>query len=83
MTETTNLTFTQKRLLMFMGQWGPKWFPLVEIDQIRLLEDDDVLAIPSLIERGLVMHLAAIHAVALTAAGAVIADELRSAESHG
>ena len=61
-----------------MDAYGPRWFNLVELDQIRLLERDDVVVLPSLIERGLVWHLASIQAVALTPAGSVLADEIRS-----
>jgi hypothetical protein len=61
-----------------MDAYGPRWFALVELDQIRLLEPDDVVVLPSLIERKLVMHLATIQAVALTASGTTLADQIRS-----
>ena len=75
------VTEAQARLLAHMDAYGPRWFSLVDLDQIRLLEPDDVLVVPSLIERGLVTHMASIRAVALTAAGAALADQIRS-EAH-
>ena len=86
MSETTTerpgrVTEAQARLLAHLDAYGPRWFHLVELDQVRLLEPDDVVVLPSLIERGLVMHMASIRAVALTAAGTTLADEIRS-EAH-
>ena len=75
------VTEAQARLLAFMDAHGPRWFTLIELDQIRLLEPDDVVVLPSLIERRLVMHMPAMKAVALSAAGATLADEIRS-EAH-
>lgn len=80
--ETANLTDPQKRVLAFMDEFGPRWFTLTELDQIRLLQADDVVTIPSLIERHLVRHLPALQAVTLTAAGAVVADEIRSEQAR-
>lgn len=71
------LTEPQRRLLVFMDEKGPRWFTLTELDQVRLLEDDDVLTVPSLVEQGLLYHLAALQAVALTSAGAGVADGIR------
>jgi hypothetical protein len=75
-----DLTEVQKRLLIHMDKFGPKWFSFIELDRVKLLRADDVVTVPSLIEHGLVMHLAVLKAVALTAAGTVIADETRSKE---
>jgi hypothetical protein len=74
------LTDVQKRLLMFMDEFGPKWFSLLELESVNLLEDDDIVTVPSLIEDGLVMQLKALKSIALTASGSVIAAELRDAD---
>jgi len=75
------LTSAQERVLTFLDKYAAnRWVSLVELDQIRLLEADDVLTIPSLIEKKLLLYLEAIRAVTLTAAGAVLADEIRSAQ---
>ena len=79
--QPTGLTDAQKRLLTFMDARGSQWFTLVELDQTRLLEPDDVVTIPSLVERQLLMHMPALKTVALTASGTILADEIRSEEA--
>jgi hypothetical protein len=82
-----DLTEAQRRVLSFMDACGPRWFTLLELDRVRLLHAGDVLTVPSLIERVLLMSLALPTSindirpnvmVALTASGAVLADEIRS-----
>ena len=74
---TTDLTEAQKRVLLHLAKY-PRWHSLVDLDQIRLLDPDDVLVVPSLIERGLVMHFPRHKAVAISESGQVIADEIIS-----
>jgi hypothetical protein len=70
----------QARVLRFLAQY-PKWHAFVELDQIRLLETDDVLCVPSLVKRGWVEHRVSAGRVRITPVGQVIAGE--DAESHG
>lgn len=67
-------TEAQARVLRFLAAY-PAWHTLTELDQLRVLQDDDVLCIPSLIERGLVDHQLALGAVRINPAGHVIAGE--------
>ena len=85
-----DLTEAQRRVLSFMGSCGSRWFTLLELDRVLLLRADDVLTVPSLIERDLSMSLAlptSINGtrsnvmVSLTASGDVLADEIRN-KSH-
>jgi hypothetical protein len=60
------------RVLRFCAKY-PRWHTLMELDQVSLLEDDDVLTVPPLIERQLLRHDPAIKAVRITPAGEVTA----------
>jgi hypothetical protein len=71
-----DLTDAQKRVLRFMGPYGSRLFSLLELENIRLLQDDDVVVVPSLIEKGLVKCVGGRSVVALTPSGVVIANEL-------
>ena len=75
MTEPASLTASQLRVLTFMREEGSGWVTLTVLDQSRILEDDDVLTIPSLIERGFLAHRPEWQLVSLTPAGQVFADE--------
>lgn len=74
------LTDPQKRILMFMDEFGPKWFTLLELNLNKLLEPDDVITVPSLIAHRLIWGLAALQAVALTPDGMTVAEDLRDVE---
>lgn len=76
MTKPTDLTPAQGRILAHLDAY-PKWHTLLELEGIKLLEADDVLTVPSLIERKLVYYMAALRAVAITPAGEIIAQEFR------
>lgn len=72
----TTLTEPQRRVLDFCVKTaGGKWVTFEEMDSIRLLDDDDVLAVPSLVERQLLEHRILLRAVRATEAGKVIANE--------
>lgn len=71
------LTASQQRLLKYIATRWVRWVCLLELDQARSLEPDDVITVPSLVGRGLLMHLPELQAVALTPLGEAIADELR------
>lgn len=66
-------TPAQVRVLRFLAAY-PTWHALIELDQIRLLESDDVLCIPSLIERHLVVKHRVELMVRITPAGQAIAE---------
>jgi hypothetical protein len=68
------LTAAQLQVLRFCARF-PGWLSLTEIERHRLLEDDDVLTVPSLIERHLLRYNPALTAVLITPAGEVLADE--------
>jgi len=67
-------TSEQARVLCFLAKY-PTWHTFVELDQIRLLETDDVLCVPSLVKRGWVDHRVSAGCVRITPVGQVIADE--------
>lgn len=69
----------QARVLRCLAKY-PTWHTLVELDQIRLLETDDVLCVPSLVKRGWVDHRVSAGCVKITPVGQVIAE---GAESNG
>lgn len=75
------LTAPQQRLLKYIATRLVRWVSLLELDQTRSLEPDDVITVPSLVGRGLLMHLPELQAVALTPVGEAIADELRYQET--
>lgn len=54
MAEEHKLTPAMGRVLQFLDRSG-RWHLLLEIDRIRLLDEDDVLTVPALIEDGLVL----------------------------
>lgn len=68
-------TAAQRRVLAFLARF-PTYHALVELDQIRLLERDDILVLPSLLERGWIDHNVRLGAYRINAAGKVIAKEL-------
>lgn len=70
------LTEAQGRLLAFLDAY-PRWHTLADLDGIKLLEDDDVLTVPSLVERGLIYYLPTLRAVAITPSGEDAAQEFR------
>jgi hypothetical protein len=72
--QRTTLTTEQLRVLKFCAR-SPGWISLLELETIKLLEPDDVVTVPSLVERNLLRHEAVIQAVAITPAGQVLADE--------
>jgi hypothetical protein len=74
--ETTRLSPAQGRLLAHLDAY-PQWHTLLELEAIRLLEEDDVLTVASLVERGLVYYFSALRAVAITPAGEDSAQEFR------
>ena len=67
------LTQAQARVLIFCANF-PYWHLLTELDLIKLLDPDDVLTVPSLIERKLLRYWD-IGAVTITSAGQVLAEE--------
>lgn len=77
-----NLTESQQRLLKYLATRLVRWVCLIELDQARSLEPDDVITVPSLVGRGLLMHLPELQAVALTPVGEAIADELRNQDKE-
>ena len=62
----TNLTGTQRRILEYLGIDG-RWISLKEID--NALRVDDIVAVPSLIENGLIEHRVGLGTVRITADG--------------
>lgn len=73
------LTPAQVRILRYLEQ-SPGWRALEEIERVRFLDVDDLVVVPSLIERGYVQHTYRIKAVALTAMGADAARQIRMAK---
>lgn len=69
------ITASQGRVLRFLAA-HPQWYPLREIDQIRLLHADDVLCLPALVELGWVEHALALAAVRISVSGRVIAENM-------
>ncbi len=66
--EATKPTGARKRVLEFLaGRQG--WTPLVELDEVRRLQADDIATVPSLVEDGLIEHGAEAKAVRITEAG--------------
>lgn len=70
------LTEAQSRLLAHLDTY-PRWHTLLELDAILLLHEDDVVTVPSLVERGLIYHMRSLKAVAISPAGAVAAQAYR------
>lgn len=68
MPSTPSLTPAMARVLGFLAQ-ADCWVTIEQIGLIRLLEDDDFVSIPGLVERRLVEHRAALSAVRITPAG--------------
>lgn len=66
--EATGPSGARKRVLEFLaGRQG--WTPLVELDEVRRLQADDIATVPSLVEDGLIEHGAEAKAVRITEAG--------------
>jgi hypothetical protein len=65
----TNLTGTQRRILEYLAIDG-RWISLKEID--NALRVDDIVAVPSLIECGLIEHRVGMGTVRITAAGKAV-----------
>lgn len=70
----STLTPAQLRVLRFCAVQA-KWVSLHEIDAIYCLEADDVLVVPSLVERKLLDHHAGMQAVRINTSGKVLAGE--------
>lgn len=68
------LTEAQIRVLTHLARF-PRFHPLVELDQTRLLADDDIVVIPSLDELGLVERRQGLQAVRITTAGKIVLKE--------
>ena len=74
-----SVTPAQGRILSHMGERYPdRWCLLIDLDLSRLLEEDDVIVVPSLAEAGLLLHDDAREAVLLTASGMILAEEIRA-----
>jgi hypothetical protein len=71
-------TEAQLRVLRFCAaarrNGSPGWVFLVQIESVVFLEDDDVIVVPSLVERGWLYHDKNNSAVRITPAGAAVAD---------
>ncbi len=66
--EATGPSEARKRVLEFLaGRNG--WTPLVELDEVRRLQADDIATVPSLVEDGLIEHGAEAKAVRIAGAG--------------
>ena len=66
----TDLTGTQRRILEYRGIDG-RWISLKELDDA--LRVDDIVAVPSLIERGLIEHRVGMGTVRITLRGKEVA----------
>lgn len=75
------LTEAQCRILLYLLS-TPGWHFLKDIEDTLLLERDDVVVIPSLIERNFINHLAKNYTVSLTREGAEFARLLREAKKR-
>ena len=70
------LTLEQRRVLIFCAdQRG--WLPLRRLERTSLLQPDDLVVVPSLVEAGLLTHAAESKAIKITPIGAVLASEAR------
>ena len=64
----TKPTGARKRVLQFLaGRSG--WTPVIELDEVRRLQADDIVTVSSLVEDGLIEHGAEAKAVRITEAG--------------
>ena len=70
------LTIEQRRVLIFCAELGG-WLSLRWLESTVMLDPDDVVVVPSLIEAGLLAHSAESKAVAVTAIGAAVASRAR------
>lgn len=64
------LTPSQRRVLTLLNKHAC-WQGLLELDSIKFLEIDDIVVVPSLIERELVEYFPAARAVRITRAGQI------------
>jgi ribosomal protein L18E len=67
------LTASQARVLRFLASY-PIWHALLSLDRIRLLREDDVLCVPSLVESGWVQHQVILAAVRISPSGRIKAE---------
>ncbi len=69
------LTDQQRRVLDFcVNTAHGEWVGLIVLESVRLLENDDVLTVPSLVERQLLEHNNSVQAVRATEAGKIIVN---------
>lgn len=74
------LTEAQTRVLLHCYHYV-QWYRLPELARCRILEPDDVLVIPSLVELGLLMYFEAIKAVAITVRGESVAEAISARQT--
>ena len=70
------LTLEQRRVLIFCADRGG-WLSLRRLERTSMLNMDDIVVVPSLVEAGLLAHSTESKAIRITSIGSALARDVR------